>query len=1515
MADQVTTDSLKKFFVSDRSKRDIGADATERIKYYADQAGADLNETIDRALMVQWMAARTGKPSQNVSDDLDSYVTSYFGKPMTPSAAYDTITANYDALSRKTEQPTPEPPKEQSFVSNAVQSAGLAAARGTTQAAKFLIPVISDLFNAAYANSAFHQDAGPTVIDVIAGEAYKVANSAGKNVDAYYTPDQQFQDSIAGQATSMVGSIIGSVPALLTGPVGIGVYFGASSAQDASDKYLSNIGVTEDTATPEQLNQAKNVGGLVGVPVGIINSWGVGKLLGVGERLFGAPLTKQAALKTVLGLKAQTAYLSQASASVASSMYSNAIEKITSAPDSEVFSNERIYDYFKEFVGNYIGAQLMSAGAGGIKALSSRSPSAEQTNIPVTNEGITMPAEDSAWSPHDNTPPMPEDYALLRSAKTDGEIKELGGDLLLKAANGDEVARDEHQKIVAEEQKLPIEDDATSIEDAKTITNELASEDISAGVDKESSVFLKDSDVTDAQKTFEDAITRRFGEQPEIQSLDAINKLAEESSTGGEGATIRKQMESESRVTAEQIREQARKMSAEVWTAKDDRLVWAMVKKTTGAGRTNPRVFTRYKSEAKLEHDALFEKYFGQLKNRVDVESLKRNFEEEFDAYRKTQAEKLANNSEVRDAINQKVLDRIVRQKQFWKDTYNSTKDREKWLRQNMRVVEQLLPMEVRGELGKMRPPSEGFKSNGQAEKFIDNYLNRAAEVHDAYKADIITAKINDFIKRNNRAYSKAERGVKLKYDAQPLLDYVTKFTRERTESDEMHYADLLAKHDALTPEEQVFVDDWIQPRQGDKLTSDDLSEIYANLKNLKNTGRTEWQAREDAKHEGYRAFSNLAKTVIKADPTGMIAKGLRNTANFMRAHGVAGFEFYDTLLAQATGDRNNPMTRMIHGKIEPAAMQVAINGHEYVDHFKTFKEGLGLKKFDAGKYLTGEKGKPVVVNGKKVRVYEAMEWYALMKNDNGKGQLIGRADEETGIVNGGSNFNKAALSKADVTRVVDSIPEPVRKLADEYIRYNDEVMYPLINAWYKAKYGVNLPKEKFYFPIRNVETQVDFMQAIRRMGRPPYLKARTGSTTGITDFDFFKKQNSFVNQAIRVTAFDQPMSDLRAMFFNEKQEVVVGENHVMQFNPLRRALDNFDPTVTKQLETYFNDVERGGRVPDTDQISKALDYLRRNANTAIIALNPGSTVKVLGSQFTGMNRLENPTLAVATITESSWNFANMRKFMREHSGSATVLERNSIVDQKALSETVGIKAKAQRAGYFGMRAVDEYNCVTLWNARYREVLAKTHDIDESVYQADRLVIDTQSSWEYKDMAEIYRNGGFVSRVLLQFTNDANHSFNEFLKDVAESKNVGDLVVAGLREGSLLYVLPAMTMVAGDLTNKKVRNMFEYAWRDAFGGYRPDRIDWQDYVVQDAIYQGKTYPFQAFPLISDLSQYIASQGPNALYKGGNINQTLLPSAATSVQQGRIVTPAMQLFGIPGANIIGTTLDKKIKEGQ
>jgi len=164
---------------------------------------------------------------------------------------------------------------------------------------------------------------------------------------------------------------------------------------------------------------------------------------------------------------------------------------------------------------------------------------------------------------------------------------------------------------------------------------------------------------------------------------------------------------------------------------------------------------------------------------------------------------------------------------------------------------------------------------------------------------------------------------------------------------------------------------------------------------------------------------------------------------------------------------------------------------------------------------------------------------------------------------------------------------------------------YDGINAVYAELYGVDLPHNMFYSPIRRaVDISIPEANLLAREASH-YASTKNGSlilrTKAVGVLKYTGATETLSNHVKRMEHFKSwalPVRDLRRVFGNKGVRSAIGQFHG------RDAL--------KVIDDYINKFARGGI--DKAQISNIVDTLRKNFTYSILGLKPAIGLKQIGS-------------------------------------------------------------------------------------------------------------------------------------------------------------------------------------------------------------------------------------------------------------------------------------------------------------
>src|SRR6056297_4769 len=224
----------------------------------------------------------------------------------------------------------------------------------------------------------------------------------------------------------------------------------------------------------------------------------------------------------------------------------------------------------------------------------------------------------------------------------------------------------------------------------------------------------------------------------------------------------------------------------------------------------------------------------------------------------------------------------------------------------------------------------------------------------------------------------------------------------------------------------------------------------------------------------------------------------------------------------------------------------------------------------------------------------EAMFIYAHSQNERGVAHL-----EAT-------QYGTQVLNKAKRNSVILSLEQRHKDFVDGIIEYHDTQVYPRLNEMFLAKFGMPLPKELRYFPIKSLERgtgnladfYADYSNLV--MFSNGFLKGRTGSTAAFTQPAF---RGDFTRNAINVeTTLALQDNALKAA-------------RILQDPKLSSKLRGWSELGYQEFSTWLRQAATGRYDDDaTHAAVKWMTALRRNASAVYIGLNIASILKVPAS-------------------------------------------------------------------------------------------------------------------------------------------------------------------------------------------------------------------------------------------------------------------------------------------------------------
>lgn len=179
-----------------------------------------------------------------------------------------------------------------------------------------------------------------------------------------------------------------------------------------------------------------------------------------------------------------------------------------------------------------------------------------------------------------------------------------------------------------------------------------------------------------------------------------------------------------------------------------------------------------------------------------------------------------------------------------------------------------------------------------------------------------------------------------------------------------------------------------------------------------------------------------------------------------------------------------------------------------------------------------------------------------------------------------------------------------------EYGRWQVKVLYPeihrMVNMVYRKRFGINLPRNEFYTPIRayrpgtvdEIDVTLDTPRSVHATELNGSLKSRTENNYHILNTDGTSMLGQHIAQMAHFTAWTQTVRHLRATLLSP--------------DVLKAVEQNYGPRTAKILINAVEDLARGGI--DKAKSNAIVDALRSGIAKGMLGLNPVIMIKQLTS-------------------------------------------------------------------------------------------------------------------------------------------------------------------------------------------------------------------------------------------------------------------------------------------------------------
>lgn len=356
-------------------------------------------------------------------------------------------------------------------------------------------------------------------------------------------------------------------------------------------------------------------------------------------------------------------------------------------------------------------------------------------------------------------------------------------------------------------------------------------------------------------------------------------------------------------------------------------------------------------------------------------------------------------------------------------------------------------------------------------------------------------------------------------------------------------------------------------------------------------------------------------------------------------------------------------------------------------------------------------------------------------------------------------SYEKGNFYSEEIFAAIEGALEPADiQMAEKMFElYNEQ--YDNINDVYRRLYGVNLPKNEFYSPIRRKGWKADiesgfgeFLQASNNSTvNGGFLKSRVKNFNEVVDQGAFESMERHMNETNYFVAWAEKARELKQIFSDNKIKDLINEEFGKDFK--KRINETVDDFITRGA---------GGKY-----VFSLLDAVRSNLTTSTLMLKPSIFIKQLTSNPAVLEVVSVPEYISGVVSY----FKNWKKNTEILNNESIVLkERGSNVDRD-----IRDAASSEEFSRFSKRAtlvntlmlnvkLGDKGAImpAVWAIRQAR-LKKGMELSEVIKEYEQFTSSTQQSSDLSKLAGIQRGGSFPKLLTMYMTSPRQYYQKELL--------------------------------------------------------------------------------------------------------------------------------------------------------
>jgi hypothetical protein len=597
-------------------------------------------------------------------------------------------------------------------------------------------------------------------------------------------------------------------------------------------------------------------------------------------------------------------------------------------------------------------------------------------------------------------------------------------------------------------------------------------------------------------------------------------------------------------------------------------------------------------------------------------------------------------------------------------------------------------------------------------------------------------------------------------------------------------------------------------------LSNTQLVRVVSDLRNLRREGRTMKALQEQKRKEAFdRDTESIAKTInanSKSIPESraqksFLVKKSEDVDRERRKASSGGIEYdltdSERIIQKLAGEQGRSLfKRTVFDPMYQADTEKKRNIKKALKWYEDTHRDP-----DTGKVISmAEVRQPLVdisvevdVDGQKVQeaktqtIADVMKIYAHSRNPSQREHLIWTMVEPskkaTREERQAENEVKRAVAEAMIDKAITALPEKYKTMVEKTWKHYEEEQYDRINKIFSEEHGIDMPKEKNYFPIRGlqlernggtVEADLLARSGLRAGVAQGFTKGRVQSTAALGSGDYFDDLIQNILQTEHYIAFAQPVKAV---------------SRALNQPDVRNAIQNYSKSAWNAIDDWLKAMAYGRmNYGTTDRAyDKVIRTLRNNYSVFQLGLKLITIAIQPSSWFKGISGVSKKQ-AVASIFRMMRNPALFNREINEKSAQQESRMQNyeqgiqeSIENNMAHTVVGDLKNREKvidtirGAVMAPMGAVDKGVSNLVWDAKYHESIEKGMPESDAIYSADELVRKTQSGGGLLSSSMFMRGNEFM-RMFTQFQSDPTKTLNMLLEfknhikemDVADTANL-----------------------------------------------------------------------------------------------------------------------------------------------